>query len=189
MPTALDGVSVTINGQSAYVYYISPTQVNALVPPGEQAGVATVQLTNNGAVSPPGSVALQALSPTFFVIGAGPYIASRHTNGAIVGPTTLYPGSSTPAAPGELVEIFANGFGPTTTPVTSGSVTQSGALATLPVVTIGGTPAAVQFAGLSGPGLYQFNVTIPTTATPGDNALVATYNGMTTQPGVLITVQ
>jgi uncharacterized protein (TIGR03437 family) len=33
MPTSLDGVSVTVNGQPAYVYYISPTQVNILTPP------------------------------------------------------------------------------------------------------------------------------------------------------------
>jgi hypothetical protein len=31
-PTSLDGVSVKINGLSAYVYYISPGQVNALIP-------------------------------------------------------------------------------------------------------------------------------------------------------------
>src|SRR5579872_4334071 len=28
MPTSLDGVSVTVNGKSAFIYYISPTQVN-----------------------------------------------------------------------------------------------------------------------------------------------------------------
>jgi hypothetical protein len=33
LPTALDGVSVTVNGKSAYVYYISPTQIDILTPP------------------------------------------------------------------------------------------------------------------------------------------------------------
>ena len=33
MPTQLDKVSVTVNGKSAYVYYISPTQINVLTPP------------------------------------------------------------------------------------------------------------------------------------------------------------
>src|SRR5271170_8098128 len=28
LPVALDGVSVTVGGKNAYVYYISPTQVN-----------------------------------------------------------------------------------------------------------------------------------------------------------------
>jgi hypothetical protein len=33
LPTQLDGVSVKVNGKSAYVYYISPHQVNILTPP------------------------------------------------------------------------------------------------------------------------------------------------------------
>ena len=33
MPKQLDGVSVTVNGKAAYVYYISPSQVNILTPP------------------------------------------------------------------------------------------------------------------------------------------------------------
>ena len=38
---------------------------------------------------------------------------------------------------------------------------QSGALAPLPTIQIGGMPATVQFAGLVSPGLYQFNVVVP----------------------------
>ena len=33
MPVQLDGVSATVNGKPAYVYYISPTQLNILTPP------------------------------------------------------------------------------------------------------------------------------------------------------------
>ena len=33
MPVKLDGVSVKINGESAYMGYISPTQINILTPP------------------------------------------------------------------------------------------------------------------------------------------------------------
>ena len=33
-PTSLDGVSVTIGGKNAYVAYVSPTQLNVLVPDG-----------------------------------------------------------------------------------------------------------------------------------------------------------
>jgi len=33
MPTQLDQVSATVNGKKAYVYYISPTQINILTPP------------------------------------------------------------------------------------------------------------------------------------------------------------
>ena len=53
MPVQLDGVSVTVNGQPAYVYYISPTQVNILTPPATLSGLAPVRVTNNGAMTTP----------------------------------------------------------------------------------------------------------------------------------------
>jgi uncharacterized protein (TIGR03437 family) len=189
LPTSLDGVSVTMNGINAYVYYISPTQINVLVPPSLAPGLVQIQVNNNGTISASASVVLQAISPTFFVFGAGPYVAAEHADGSLIGPTSLYPGSSTPAKPGETIMLFANGFGPTTVPVTAGSEQQSGTLPTLPVITIGGVAATVQFAGLVSPGLYQFNVVVPPSVPDGDNALVASYNGFSTQPGVLLTVQ
>jgi len=55
-------------------------------------------------------------------------------------------------------------------------------------ITIGGVPASVSFAGITGAGLYQFNVIVP--AVPaGDKALQATVNGVQTQPGPVVTVQ
>src|SRR3989442_4223779 len=38
LPTALDGVSVTINNKPAYVYYISPTQINVQAPSDDSVG-------------------------------------------------------------------------------------------------------------------------------------------------------
>ena len=72
---------------------------------------------------------------------AGRYLAATHVNGSLLGPTNLYPGSTTPAKPGEIVVLYANGFGPTSTPVVNGSASQSGTLSPLPVVKIGGVPA------------------------------------------------
>jgi uncharacterized protein (TIGR03437 family) len=46
MPTKLDGVSVTVNGKSAWVCYISPTQVNIVTPPDAMQGTVMVQVTN-----------------------------------------------------------------------------------------------------------------------------------------------
>ena len=47
----------------------------------------------------------------------------------------------------------------------------------------------IVWGGLSATGLYQFNIVIPTSAPDGDNSLVATYGGFSTQSGVLIFVQ
>ena len=189
LPTTLDGVSVTVNGKSAYVYYISPTQVNILTPPDAMQGSVAVVVTNNAATSAPFTVQAQAISPSFFLFNGGPYVASTHVSGALLGPASLYPGSTTPAKPGETVVIYANGFGPTSTAVVSGSETQSGSLSPSPVVTIGGIAATVTFAGLVAPGEFQVNVVVPANAPSGDNPIIATYNGSEASPAGLITIE
>ena len=188
LPTSLDGVSVTVNGVPAYVYYISPTQVNILTPPNAISGSVPVQISDNGVVSANFMVQAQAQSPSFFVFGGGPFIAATHVNGSYLGPTTLYPGLTTPAQPGETIVMYANGFGSTSAPVVSGSETQSGTLSPMPVITIGGVPATVTFAGLVAPGEFQFNVVVPPSLANGDQPTMAMYNGLTTQAGTLITV-
>jgi uncharacterized protein (TIGR03437 family) len=55
-------------------------------------------------------------------------------------------------------------------------------------VTIGGATATVQFAGLIGPGLYQINVVVPSTAANGDNQVIATYSGASSPAGAMIPV-
>jgi len=189
MPTQLDGVTVTMNGENAYVYYISPSQVNVLTPPDLAPGTVQVMVTNGGTTSAPFTVQALPQSPSFFIFGAGPYVVGTHTNGGDLGPVGLYSGLTTPAHPGELVVLYANGFGAPSSPVVKGLAQQSGTLAVMPTVQIGGVPATVSFAGLISPGLWQFNVTVPPTATNGDNTLTAQYNGQSTQAGVLLTVQ
>jgi uncharacterized protein (TIGR03437 family) len=187
MPTELDGVSASVNGKDAYIYYISPTQVNILTPPNVIQGPVTVVLAN-GAASTAFTAQAQPLSPSFFVFD-GVHVAGVHLDGSDIGPATLYPGQTTPAKPGEAVELFANGFGPTSEPVIAGSTTQSGSLSPLPAVKIGGIPATVLFAGLVAPGEFQFNVVVPSNAPDGDQLLTATCDGLQTQSGVVITIQ
>ncbi len=188
MPTQLDGVSVTLNGENAYVDYISPSQINILTPPDLASGTVQVEAATFGGTSATFAGQAQAESPSFFIFGGGPYVAATHADGSLVGPDSLYPGQSTPAQPGETIVLYANGFGATSTPVVSGSEMQSGSLNPLPAVSIGGNPATVQFAGLISPGLFQFNVVVPASTPAGDNALSATYGNLATQSGVLVTV-
>ena len=189
LPTQLDGVSVTVNGKSAYVYYISPTQINILTPPDAMSGAVPVQVTAGGIVSAAFAAKAQATSPSFFVFNGGPYVAATHLNGSYIGPATLFPGLTTPAAPGETIVLYGNGFGATSVPVVSGSETQTGTLSPLPSISIGGVNAAVTFAGLVAPGEFQFNVVVPAKSGSGDQPITATYNGSTVQTGTLLTVQ
>jgi len=59
---------------------------------------------------------------------------------------------------------------------------------TLPLITVGGIAATVQYAGLVSPGEYQFNVMLPASLGNGDQPITAMYNGVSTPSGVLITV-
>jgi uncharacterized protein (TIGR03437 family) len=189
MPTELDVVSVTVNGKAAFVYYISPSQIDILTPPNSLPDLVPVVVTNNGVAGNPILVQAQPLAPSFFVFNGGPYIAATHANGTYLGPTGLYPGATTPAKPGETIVLYANGFGPTSVPVVSGSPTQSGNLPAMPVVKIGGLAAVVTFAGLVAPGEFQFNVVVPATLGDGDQPVSAAFGGFVTRPGTMITVQ
>jgi uncharacterized protein (TIGR03437 family) len=193
LPQQLDGVSVMVNGKAAYVYYISPTQVNILTPPDAMSGPVQVQLIN-GIASNVFTVpaAAQALSFFDFVSSDGlDYVYGRHTSdSSLIGPASLFPGLTTPVKPGETIFIAGTGFGQTNVQVVSGAETQSGTLPQpWPVVTIGGITAPVTFAGLVSVGTYQFNIQVPSNVPDGDLSLTATFNGLSTQPGLLITVQ
>ena len=188
MPTQLDGVSATVNGKSAFIWYISAGQVNILTPPDPLPVSVNVVLTNNGAISASFTAPAQPLSPSFFVFD-GTHVAGVHLDGTFIGPAPLYPGLSTPAKPGETVVLFANGFGPTSVPVVSGSSSQGGTLSPLPVVTVGGSTAELKFAGLVAPGEFQFNVVVPAGVADGDQKIVATYGGAATPSTAVITVR
>jgi uncharacterized protein (TIGR03437 family) len=191
LPVQLDTVTATVNGRSAYVGYISPTQVNVLTSPDALQGAVQVLMSSGGVNSAPFTVQAQPISPAFFVFQGSPYVAAEHTSGSYLGPPSLYPGVTTPAKPGETIVLFGSGFGPTSPAVVAGSPVQSGVLPTPPVITIGGIAAAAQFAGLvpSVPGEFQFNVVVPPNVPDGDNTVTAVYAGLSTQSGLLLTVQ
>jgi uncharacterized protein (TIGR03437 family) len=189
MPTTLDGIRVTMNGENAYVSYISFNQINVLTPPDLTLGPVQVSVSFAGVISAAFTSPAQQASPSLFVFDGGPYVTAAHADSSLIGPASLYSGLTTPAKPGEAVVLFGNGFGPTSPPVVMGSASQNGTLPTLPLVKIGGVAATVQFAGLVSPGLYQINVVVPASAPDGDLAITATYNSATTQAGALLTVQ
>jgi len=193
LPTSLDGVSVTINGKAAAISFISSTQINLQAPDDTATGNVAVVVKNAAGESAPRTVALQSVSPAFFPFGPqnGRYLASVATDGTYLGPAGLFGSTVTsrPARPGEVVLLFGTGFGPTNPPVAAGQLFSGAArLANDVRITIGGMAADVAFAGLSSAGLYQFNVTVPPAVANGDQAVVATINGVQSPSGIFLAV-
>jgi uncharacterized protein (TIGR03437 family) len=190
LPTSLDGVSVTINGIPAYIGYVSPTQINVLAPDDTTAGPVQVQVTSGGQQSGAFSAQKAQFAPAFFLIGSGPYVAALHADSTLVGSASLLPGVTTrPASPGEIIQIYATGFGPTFPSLPTSQLVTTPAVIANPIqVTIGGVLAVAEYAGLVESGLYQLNVTVPSLPS-GDAALTATIGGVSTQSGVMLTIQ
>jgi uncharacterized protein (TIGR03437 family) len=191
MPTQLSGVSVTVNGKAAFVYFVSPGQLNVLTPLDNTIGPVQIVVSNGGQSSSPFTVTASTVAPSFLRFGATQYVVATHVNNSLIGPATLSSGSYqfTPAHLGETITLYAVGFGLPSTVLINGSSSQSGSLPTNPQIQIGGGQANVSFAGLIGPGLYQINVVIPATIAVGDVPIVATYNGLSSPSADLLTIQ
>ena len=192
LPASLDGVTVTINNIPAYVEYISATQINVLAPDDPTTGAVQVQVTVAGQTGNTFTAQKQQFAPAFFTFDSGKYVAAEHTDYTLLGAPGLIAGvTTTPAQPGEIILLYGTGFGPTTpATLTSQLVATAAPLPANSVqITIGGVEAAVEFAGLTESGLYQFNVTVPSSLSAGDAAVVATIGGVESQSGVSITIQ
>lgn len=182
MPTEINGVSVTVNGRPAYVYFFcskattpacSEDQINVLTPLDAFEGEVMVVVKNGAVSSGAFQVTKTAVSPSILRFSSRGDVTATHLDGRLLGPTSLFPGLSTPGARGETVSLWTVGFGLPTTPLVQGSATQTGLLPFTPACFLGGDPASV-VAALVSPGLYQLNVTIPNSAKAGDNPFYCT---------------
>ncbi len=192
LPTTLDGVNVSIGGKPAYIYYVSPGQINA-VAPDVGTGPLTVTLTSPVGASAPLSVVSQALGPAFF-LWANKYAVATRQDFSLAAKNGTFQSVTTPAKPGDVIIFWGTGFGPTTPAAPIGVPIPSDKLYNTmnPVsITIGGIPALVYGAALA-PGLaalYQVAVQIPSSAPDGDLAAVAAIGGTQSSSNALITVQ
>jgi uncharacterized protein (TIGR03437 family) len=195
LPTILDGVSVMVGGVSAYVEYISATQINVLTP-NIGLGPLQVTVTTTAATSNAVSITSQQYIPAFFewpnASGQTPGDTSQqpvatHSNYSYAVANGTFPGTATvPAKPGETIVLWGAGFGPTTPanpfgvaiPSTSTYNTTNDV-----TVTINGAPVTVyeNIATLSpgSAGLYQVGVTIPSSLANGTYPIVVSINGVT----------
>jgi len=190
LPTTLEGVSVRINSKSAFLQYVSPTQINVLAPSDESRGAVSVVVANSsGSVT--GSANLAAVLPGLSVLSS--YVRAVRSDGAIVNGTgTAETGFRVSAAvgQGDIISLYGSGFGPTSSTLADGTVFSGSYPTTNAVtVTIGGVAAEVLYAGLVGAGLFQINVRVPQALADGDHAVLATVLGVSSQgSGALLKV-
>jgi len=89
LPTQLDGVGVKINGHTAYVAYIRPSQINVQAPARSALGPVAVEVNNNDANAAASGAQLQAASPAFFLWN-GKYAVATRLDFSLVGPSGLF---------------------------------------------------------------------------------------------------
>ena len=203
-PTTLGGTSVTINNKPAYLWYAAPTQINLQAPDDSTRGVVNVMVTTpNGTAA--STVTLADQSPAWSLLGDDKHVAGiiarpdgsgAYGSGSgsydIIGPTGTSLGYKTVAAKaGDTIVLFGNGFGPTSPSIPAGQA-YSGSPATAVdgvAVTINSHPVSSFFTGAAFPGLFQFNITLPSGLGTGDQPLSAMVNGVSTPAGVVIALQ
>jgi uncharacterized protein (TIGR03437 family) len=176
LPTELADIQLLFNGQPAPLFFVSPGQVNFLVPmsaPTSGTAELVVARKSSGQVLGSGPVMMNVVSPALFTQGStgkGQVAALNQDNTAN--------SSTNPASRGTVIALFGTGQGFVDGAPPDGDVPQ-GVVSTRikPDVFIGTAqvdPADVQFSGLA-PGLvgvWQINVKIPMTTAPGNSTPV-----------------
>jgi len=192
LPTTLDNVSVTVAGQPAYVYYVSPGQINFIVPD-IGFGPEQVIVSNPSGSSAPFTATSSQYGPAFFLWPGNQTVATRQDftwavkNGTFSGTVT------TAAKPGDVVILWGTGFGPTAPLAPTGVQIPSDrtySTSTLPTVTINNLAATVYGAALapSNAALFQVAIQVPESLPDGDWPIQASVGGVQSPTGVLLSV-
>lgn len=177
LPTSLAGTTLTVNGVAAQLLYVSPTQINFIVPANLTPGPATIIVSN-----PAGSYALGTSQITDTAPGIFSADASGAGNAAALATSD---GVSIQSAP---FDVNVNGrqnvlllFGTGLRHAAAANSADENGVAEAVQVTIEGQPAQVLYAGAQPQfaGLDQLNVVLPANLKPGarDVDVVISVNG------------
>jgi uncharacterized protein (TIGR03437 family) len=186
-PNFLGGTEVTIGGQNAFIDFISPGQVNALVPSSVAAGMQSVTVTVGSLTSTGYNIAVNPVEPGLdappsFDVGGVQYVVALFADGTFVLPVGAIPGlTSRPAQQGDEIVLYGIGFGPVTPNLPAGQlVEQANALASFEISVGGVAVTNVPYAGLAPnfTGLYQFNIVVPAIPSGGAVPLTFTVGGV-----------
>jgi len=192
MPTSLGNVEVHFDGWPAYLYYVSPTQINFLVPSDLLPRTFQFWVDRQGTHGPAVTVTLQSAAPAMFQVSSSAVIAS-HLDWSVVS-------SDAPAVAGEIVMLWATGLGNTIPELEDGVLAP---LAPAPLewlsqlnqfdVRINGAavdPGAILYAGVAPgyAGLYQVDVRLPEPLPPNPEIRLG-LGGVMSPSGLILPAQ
>jgi uncharacterized protein (TIGR03437 family) len=160
-------VKVYVNGIVANLFYVSPGQINFLIPYEITTSSAQVQVNRQSVAGPSITIQLAATAPAFFQ-WSGNLAVAEHADGTLISPLA-------PARGGEIIVLFAAGLGRTSPDSSSGFVVRSAAnilYKSQLQILLNGTPcpaSGILYAGVTPgfAGLYQINLRLPE-ALPAD---------------------
>lgn len=162
LPTMLGDTCVTVGSAALPLFWVSPTQIKAVLPSGA-SGSESLTVHNPGGVSSAFTFGVQTVAPVILTVDSGSQAGLarviRQKNGEVVNFTN-------PIHPKETISIYMTGLGTTLPAVAAGEVTPASPpslLVTQPTVTLGGTALNVTFAGLSPGevGVYRVDAYVP----------------------------
>ncbi len=173
LPANLNGVTVTVNGATVPLVYVSPGQINFQLPFETGAGTSSATVTSGCGPSTP---------VTFPVADAAPYLfLGSGGDAVVVNQDNTINSESNPAPKGTIVTVYLTGIGPLDKQIDTGAATPPDLYsARLPYkALIGGFDTSVKFLGMTPGfvGLAQANIEIPNLS-PGKYPIVITVNGV-----------
>lgn len=190
LPTVLigTGVRVLVNHLPANIYYVSPTQINLLIPACLNPGPAEIQLILDANAGPAITVTLSASAPAFFQLDAQNVVATLLDGSVIT--------KDNPARADDWVILYANGLGQTNPPAIYGQIPYGAAPLDKPSefsLTLNGVPVDASRIGYVGAapgyaGLFQINLKLPPN-TPPDPEIQITAGGQTSPPSIHLFVK
>jgi len=124
LPISLDGVSVSMGRKPAYVYHISPGQINVLAPD-ISSGPGSVTVTTATVTSAALTATVSQYGPAFFLWPASQVVATHLDYSYAVQAVTFSGLTTVPAKPGEAIVLWATGFGLTSPAAPDGVVVSS----------------------------------------------------------------
>lgn len=160
-------VEVQVAGSPVGLYYVSPQQINFLIPASLRSGTVELRVVRQGAAGPAVKLSLREAAPSLFPV-------AQHADGALVS-------ADNPPQPDEWLVLYALGLGRTPGRVQDNQIPllSDFTLDNLTIqrrnelrITLNGEvvdPGRIAYAGLSPgyAGLYQINFQMPDKFDPG----------------------